>query len=156
MSELSSIVIGIGNSLRNDDGVGLRVAHMIGDMAIKGVSVVEGIGDGYSLVDIWSKHDRAIVIDCTVSGNTPGKLFRFDALREEIPADLFNGYSTHSISVAEALELGKVLGKIPKNLIIYGIEGKDLSPGEILTPEVEDSAHRAVELIVEELTGTER
>jgi hydrogenase maturation protease len=152
MSSPSTVVIGIGNGMRRDDGVGLHVARMIGDLAIEGVTVIEGVGDGYALVEAWSGCDRAIIVDCTVSGKAAGTILRFDALSENIPADLFDGYSTHSISAVDAVELGKVLGKIPQSVVIFGIEGKDLSPGENLTPEVERAAGRVVEFIAEELS----
>jgi hydrogenase maturation protease len=152
VSASSTVVIGIGNSLRRDDGVGLCVASMIEELAIEGVTVIEGVGDGYALVEAWSDCNRAIVVDCTVSGNAAGRIFRFDALSESIPADLFNGYSTHSISAVDAVELGKVLGRVPQSLIIFGIEGEDVSPGEGLTPKVEEAAARVAGLIAEELS----
>ena len=153
MSSLSTVVIGIGNSLRRDDGVGLCVARMIKELSIVGVTVIEGVGDGYALVEAWSDFDRAFVVDCAVSGSAAGTVFRFDALRESIPADLFTGLSTHSISAVDAVELGKVVGKIPRSLVIFGIEGKDLSPSESLTPEVLEAAGRVVELIAVELSA---
>ena len=152
MALLSTVVIGVGNGLRRDDGVGLDVARMVGELAIKDVTVIEGVGDGYALVEAWNDFDRAIVVDCTISGEAAGKIFRFNALSENIPTDLFNGYSTHSISVVDAVELGKVLGRIPHSLIIFGVEGKDISPGEGLTPKVKDAATRVAELIAEELS----
>jgi hydrogenase maturation protease len=152
MSALSTVVIGVGNGLRSDDGVGLYVARLVGELAIEGVTVIEGIGDGYALVEAWGDCDKAIVVDCTVSGNATGKILRFDALCESIPVDLFNGYSTHSISVVDAVELGKVLGRVPQSLIIYGIEGEDVSPGEGLTPKVGEAATHVAGLIAEELS----
>lgn len=156
MSLLSTVVIGIGNSLRRDDGVGLYVASVIKELSIEGVTVIEGVGDGYALVEAWSNCDRAVVIDCTVSGSAAGTVFRFDALRESIPADLFKGLSTHCISAVDAIALGRILGKIPGSLVIFGIEGEDLSPGEQLTRQVEESADRVVDLIAEELSATNR
>jgi hydrogenase maturation protease len=152
MSSPSTIVIGVGNGLRRDDGVGLYAARRIKELAIENVTVVEGIGDGYALVEAWSGCDRAVVVDCTVSGNEVGTVFRFDALNENIPADLFNGYSTHSISVVDAVELGKVLGRVPQSLIIFGIEGQDVSTGDRLTPEVEKAADHLIRLIIQELS----
>ena len=152
MSSSSTIVIGIGNGLRRDDGVGLYAAHMIKKLAIENVTVIEGIGDGYALLEAWSGCDRAIVVDCTISGKAVGTIFRFDALSENIPADLFNGYSTHSISVVDAVELGKVLGRVPQSLVIFGIEGQDVSPGDRLTPEVEKAADHLIRLITQELS----
>ena len=152
MALLSTVVIGVGNGLRRDDGVGLYVARMVEELAIKDVTVIEGISDGYALVEAWNDFNRAIVVDCTVSGEAAGRIIRFDALSENIPTDLFNGYSTHSISVVDAVELGKVLGRIPHSLIIFGVEGEDILPGEGLTAKVEEAAARVAGLIAEELS----
>ena len=151
MAEHPVAVIGIGNAYRSDDAVGLYVAGQVRSHALKGVAVVEGIGDGFALVDAWSDSDRAFVIDCASSGAPPGTTFRFDALRETIPSDLFSGLSTHSISVNEAIELARVLNRLPKGLVVYGIEGENMSAGVELTSAVQDSARMVAASIVEEI-----
>ena len=151
MAEHPVTVIGIGNPYRGDDRVGLYVAEQVRNHALKGLSVVEGIGDGFALIDAWAESDLAIVIDCASSGSTPGTTFRFDAVRETIPGNLFSGLSTHSISVNEAIDLARVLNRLPKELVVYGIEGENFSTGLDLAPVVEASAHKVVESILEEI-----
>jgi len=143
--------MGIGNAYRSDDAVGLYVAGQVLSHALKGVIVVDGIGDGYALIDAWSDSDRAFVIDCASSGAPPGTTFRFDALHETIPSYLFSGLSTHSIAVNDAIELARVLNRLPGGLVVYGIEAKNLSAGDELTSAVQDSAHEVARCIVEEI-----
>lgn len=151
MAQYSAAVIGIGNAYRSDDAVGLYVAGRVRLQGLEGVNIVEGIGDGYALIDAWSGSDWAFVIDCASSGAPPGTTFRFDALRETIPSDLFSGLSTHSIAVNDAIELARVLNRLPRGLVVYGIEAEHLSAGVELTSVVCDSANEVAKAIVKEI-----
>ncbi|MFH1374904.1 MAG: hydrogenase maturation protease [bacterium] len=144
-------VVGIGNAYRSDDGVGLYIAERIRSLALNGVKAVVGIGDGFALVDIWSDSTMVFVIDCASSGALSGTTYRFDALHEKIPSNLFSGLSTHSIAVNDAVELARVLNRLPGGLVVYGIEGSDFSPGNDLTPAVRESAHKVVDSIYKEI-----
>jgi len=144
-------VIGIGNAFRTDDAVGLYVAEQVRSRGLEGVSVVEGIPDGYALIDAWAGADRAYVVDCASSGAAPGTTYRFDAVRESIPAELFSGLSTHSIAVTDAIDLARTLGRLPAELVVYGIEGENVSAGHGLTSAVQASADRIVDAVLEEI-----
>ena len=144
-------VIGIGNAYRTDDGVGLYVARKFTNHAVAGVKAVVGIGDGFALMDEWSSTDLAFVIDCAWSGAAPGTIFRFDALCETIPSNLFRGVSTHSISINEAIEIARILNRLPRRLIVYGIEGQDCFAGATVTPEVLQGADDMIRQINREI-----
>jgi hydrogenase maturation protease len=146
-----ALVVGIGNRLRGDDGVGLYVASLIRDASLADVSVVEGVGDAYSLIEMWSRITRVFVIDCTVSSKEVGEISRFDALSETIPADLFAEWSTHSISVIKAINMAGALGRLPWSIVIYGIEGGDFSRQSGLSPAVEAAAHSVAQCIAAEI-----
>jgi hydrogenase maturation protease len=88
-----------------------------------------------------------------VSQTKAGRTVRFDALTEKIPVELFAGYSTHSINIVTAIQLATVLGRLPRRLLVYGIEGEDLSFGEGLSPAVQKAAVTVAQDIVVELCG---
>jgi len=138
------VVIGIGSVFRSDDGLGLFVAEQIDKLGLAGVKVVDGVGDGYALIDSWAGAETAFVIDCAYAGGEPATIYRFDALRESIPADLFLGLSTHSISITDAVALAEVMNRLPRRLIVYGIEGENFEAGTRITPCVK---HRAMEVV---------
>ena len=144
------VVIGIGNEFRRDDGAGMYVSGLIKERTDRKIKVVDGVPDGYAMIETWNDSSRVIIIDCATSGTKPGTIYRFDALNEKIPGELFDGYSTHSISVVDAIELAGTLGRLPKRLLVYGIEGKDYSPGTQLSPEVKMAADQLVEQILDE------
>jgi len=152
MNNISNVVVvGIGNEFRKDDGVGLYVSRLIREKIDRDIKVVDGVPDGYALIETWDDSSRVFVIDCAASENNSGTTYRFDALKEKIPGDLFDGFSTHSISVVDAIELAKTLGRLPKSLMVFGIEGNDYTPGTLLSPEVKMAADQLVEQILDEL-----
>ncbi len=97
-------------------------------------------------MDSWKEHDRVCVVDAVSSGASPGSIHRMNASKEPIPSKFFS-CSTHDFGVAEAIELARTLGQLPKQLQLFGVEGKNFQPGEMLSSEVE----RAMALVVDEI-----
>ena len=147
----SILVIGIGNQYRFDDGVGPFTARLIREMKIAGVDVIETIKDGAALVETWDQARAVFIIDATLAGAQPGQVLRIDALAEKLDVDAFAGFSTHSFGLAESIELGKTLGKLPASLIIFGVEGKNYAKAIGLSQEVEKSARKVAARIKEEI-----
>lgn len=154
MSDDSIVVIGIGNDFRGDDAVGLYTARLLEERGLPGTSIVVGVAEGTALIDHWESAAKCFVIDCAVSGANPGTRHTFQAHIEAIPGDIFTGYSTHNISVTDAVELAKVMGKLPKELIVYGIEGCNFEPGAALSKDVESMAREVAREIATKITAT--
>jgi len=145
------LVIGVGNDIRGDDGVGLEVARALLDLSPPDVTVIEATGEGTALMEAWKGYERVILIDATQSGSAPGDIHHFKAHQEPLPARFFH-YSTHAFSVAEAVEMARALGELPPEVIIYGIEGENYTAGEGLSPEVERAASLVVERALQDLS----
>jgi len=145
------VVIGVGNEFRTDDGVGLYIVRKIKEIGLDGVKIIEGISDGTSLIDAWEEATAAFVVDCAVSGASPGTTYRFDTTNDKIPRDLFSSYSTHAIDVADTVDLARILGKLPPCLIIYGIEGSNFAPGNVLSPVIKEKAEEVVKSLIQEI-----
>lgn len=139
-------IIGIGNDYRRDDAVGLLVARALKTRAPAGCEVLEASGEGAQLMELWKDAEAVILIDALQSGHSPGAVRRFAAHREALPARSFR-YSTHAFSLGEAIELARALGEIPPRLEVFGIEGRDFSAGEGLSPEVAAAARALAEEI---------
>ncbi len=150
MHNQSLVIIGLGNSLRSDDGAGLKAAEILSRRVPENVTVVMGVSDGTSLMEIWSNYETAIIVDSVVSGEKPGSIFRYDGLGEKIPEDYFRGYSTHAFSIVETIELARALEELPDKLVIYGIESVNFEPGDKLSLEVS----RAVDNVTDEIYET--
>lgn len=143
--------MGVGNAWRSDDGAGLAVARRLAD-ELPGVDVLEREGEPTSLIDAWAGAEAVWVVDAVASDAAPGTVHRLDASRAELPATLFRT-STHHISLAETVELARVLDRLPARLVVYGIEGASFETGEALTPAVAAAVDRAAESIREEVAA---
>jgi hydrogenase maturation protease len=128
MSAGSARVIGIGNPLRGDDGVGCEVARRVRARGLPEVAVLDEERDGARLMDAWAGATTVVMIDATASGAPPGTIRRFDAGRHPLP-DATLAASTHQFGVRDAIELARVLGTLPSRVIVYGIEGETFGPG---------------------------
>ena len=101
------VVIGIGNTYRSDDGVGLAVADKLAQSAPPGVRVHAGVTDLSALLDAWAGAELGVVVDATVSsGAVPGRIRRFTS--DAVAAARTT--SSHGLDVARALELGEARG----------------------------------------------
>ena len=128
-------VLGLGNRLRRDDGVGPWVASELA-RRVQGADVRQIDGDGFALLDAFGGAHEVLLVDA-VAGPLPQ-----DALR----------CSTHALGVVEAVELARALGQLPARLHVYGIEGADFGSGEGLSPAVAAAAGALVEELLIELT----
>jgi hydrogenase maturation protease len=138
------IVIGLGNEFRGDDGAGLSVARQLRD---RGLPAVEHEGDPAWLMERWNGASAVILIDAVRSGSAPGTLHRFDVSTSPLPRDLFKG-STHTLDVADAVELSRALGTLPARVLIFGIEAGDFGIARGLSSEVETALPVVVEEVV--------
>jgi hydrogenase maturation protease len=135
------LVIGIGNPDRGDDAAGLEVARRL--RSTESSQLVNG---SFDLMDIWAEADEVIVVDAARSGAPAGTIHSIMADKEPVPVGLL-GTSTHSVGVAETVELARSLGRLPSRLLIYGIEAAEVGLGEGLSAEVERAVEQLVRLI---------
>ena len=146
-------VIGVGNAWRGDDAAGLLAARLLGDV-LPDLDVRNCEGDPVGLLDAWDGADTVWVVDAVSSGAKPGTVHRLEATEAELPRDLF-GASTHVFGLAEAVELGRALDRLPERLVVFGVEGSRFNAGDAVSPEVERAAADVaaqVEREVEECT----
>ncbi|TFE47866.1 hydrogenase maturation protease [Streptomyces sp. ICN441] len=148
----TTVVIGIGNEFRRDDGVGWAAVALLGVRAGRralpaGTALVRSDGDPGRLIELWENTALAVVVDaCFPSPARPGRTHRWSGGAEDGPLRPAGParHSTHGLGLAEALHLGDSLGRGPGRLVVYAVEGADRSLGTGLTPAVA----RAVPLLV--------
>lgn len=149
------VVVGVGNALRGDDAAGIAVVASLRGRVPEDVEVVECEQEPSRLLDAWSDAELALVVDACASGEPQGTIHRFDASSEPLPARVFRS-STHAFGVGDAVELARALDRLPQQVVVYGVEGGDFTPGSGLTPEVESAVARVADQIVFELVGGRR
>lgn len=140
-----TIVIGLGNPLRGDDGIGLEVARALATRR-PAMRVIEHDREPLDLIELWGDASSAIVIDA-VAGEEPGRIHRLDASagtgrwQRRIPA------SSHALDLGQVIELAGLLGRLPPRLEVLAIEGRSFDAGTAPTAEV----RAAGRLVVAEL-----
>jgi hydrogenase maturation protease len=149
-----TIVIAPGNRFRGDDGAGPLVADRL---KVRGrhVTVADGPMDALRILSLWEDAPLAVVIDAAYSGARPGTVQRIECGAGGLPKDLAR-CSSHGIGIAEAIDLGRVLGRMPGRLVMYVIEAKSLAFGAALSPEVESVLGDVARRVEDELAADDR
>jgi hydrogenase maturation protease len=147
MTNARQVVIGVGNTYRGDDGVGLAVVERLRTRVPNGVELIACEQEPTRLLDAWQGFEAAIVIDAVISGSEPGALHRYEASDEAVPDRVFHS-STHAFGVGETIELARTLRKLPKRLIVYGIEGQTFESSDELSAPVAAAIGRAVDAVL--------
>jgi len=150
-----TVVIGIGNILLGDDGVGVHVINRLRSETLPAeVKLIEGGVGGLSLLNFIRGVERAVFIDA-VAGDKPGRIHRFsESDLDSKVRSLLSPASLHDVGLAETIKIGKSVypDEIPDQIIVYGVEVKE--PKEFsteLSKEVSDSVDKVVKLILDEL-----
>jgi hydrogenase maturation protease len=144
------VILGVGNLLLSDEGVGVHVANKLMEMDLPaGVEVIEGGTDGFRLMNVVTEADRLIVVDAVKGGSPPGSIYRFDIKDAPSSPDAFKT-SVHQIGILEVVHLSELIGQTPETTVI-GVEPGSLEMGMELSPEVQEKIPKIIELILEEV-----
>lgn len=147
------LVIGLGNEHRSDDRLGLEVARALKSKLRGKVHVEECTSGGVALLDLWRGFDRVLVVDAIRSGSPGGTVHRLEAGDGALPG-FHSATSTHGLSLGEAVALGKGLGNLPRQLVVYGVEAENLEMGVALSPSVRRGVEEATARILAELDSS--
>ena len=145
------LILGVGNLLRKDDGVGVQAAQRLQRLPLPvGVKVVDGGSAGVAMLDLLEGHERAVIIDAADMGLEPGSVakFRPEATQFRSPEVRL---SLHSSDVAGVLELARLLGKPLPALVVIGVQPRDTGWGTEMSVDVLAQMHHIVDLVLEEI-----
>jgi hydrogenase maturation protease len=147
------VVIGLGNSYRRDDAVGIVAAVALNELALPGVRVVTDIVEPVSLLEAWSGAALAVVIDAAVmTPSTPGRVRR--CVLSDVVAGP-EGLSSHGVDITRTHALGQALGRGPDALVVFTIEVADTGHGIGLTAQVAGAVPEVVCMAVDEINRTQ-
>ncbi len=146
------LVLCLGNALRRDDAVALRVADALEAAPPAGAAIRRSAAAGLYLLDDMEGFDRVVVVDAVRTGRPPGTVLSFPL--EDLRAP--EGPSPHSIGLPSALARARAAGApVPGRIHVVAVEVLDMEHvGEGLTPEVaaavpeaEQAVRRAIEAL---------
>jgi hydrogenase maturation protease len=144
------LVLGIGNILLRDEGVGVRVAQRLQCMQLPAsVEVVDGGTAGADLLDVLAERKKVIVIDAVDAEIEPGAVLRFGG--DELEPSKTAEVSLHDVGIAETLAMTKMLSCAPESVVFLGVKPADLRPGLELSERVADSMEHVIELVLGEI-----
>ena len=115
--------------------------------------VIEESRVGADLLESWKGARLVIIVDAASSGAKPGTVHCIDARAQQIPRGLFHR-STHAFGVGDAVELARVMDRLPPRMLVYGIEGEEFKEGMELSRRVEESVDAVVELVLNVLRAS--
>lgn len=144
---MSAAAVCLGSPFRGDDAVGSEVAARLRE---EGALLLDCADDPTRLLEEWSELDTVVVVDAVSTGAPPGTLHRIDLGHEPLPGGL-RLTSTHALGLAEALELGRALGRAPARIVLLGVEGARFGMGEEMSPEVAGAIDALVAAAIAEL-----
>ena len=145
-----TLVIGIGNADRGDDGAGLEVARRVRARKPRDTDVRECSGEASRLLEAFEGRSRVILIDAASGGGRPGATRRFEAYDKALPTSLLHT-STHSWGIVEAVEMARCLGQLPPCVVVYAIEAASFEPGCRLSAPVMRAVDRVLNRVLREL-----
>jgi hydrogenase maturation protease len=132
-------VIGIGNPLRRDDGIGIVLVEKlrkIKNQLHDTIDYIDGGTGGMNLLHLLPRFESIVLIDAVNFGGKPGesRIFSMDEVLSKKPMITL---STHGSDFFQILQLSKRLKEAPDALVIFGVQPKDTSFGQYLSEEVE-------------------
>ncbi|MFG3259844.1 hydrogenase maturation protease [Streptomyces sp. NPDC048172] len=152
-------IIGVGNEFRHDDGAGWAVVRTLAERARErplppGTRLEVCDGDPARLIALWEGADLAVVLDAAhAHPGHPGRLHRLAAEGPALTAARSPEASSHGLGLGEAVELSRALGRLPRRLVVYAVEGADHSMGTGLSEPVAEAVERLALLVEDEITA---
>nr|WP_319490625.1 HyaD/HybD family hydrogenase maturation endopeptidase [uncultured Desulfobacter sp.] len=146
-------VLGVGNILYSDDGVGVRVIEKLREeyRFSDNITLVDGGVQGLNLMDIILDAGRLIVVDTVLNNGQPGDIYRI--IHEQAHGRLPAGNALHQADLIETLTFCTLLGQVPDTTII-GIEPKDYTTfSDQLTPPIQDRLADLTQKVLEEIVN---
>lgn len=142
-------IVGLGNPLRGDDAAGplacAAIQHLLADAAVAFLLIEQPL----DLVDSLDVYEAAFIVDACLCSLPAGEVVAFSW-----PAKSLEDYrspSTHTMSLAQSLDLGYTLGLLPATIRVFAISGKEFGTGQAPTESVSLGSARAAEMIVAEV-----
>lgn len=147
------VVLGVGNILLSDEGVGVRAVEEIERRyrLPDSVELIDGGTSGMEVMGSLAHADHVLILDAVKSGSAPASLVRLSGA--EVPKFFSLKMSPHQVSLADVLATLEFAGESPKNVTVLGVEPESLEYNLGLTPAVAARLPQLVDMAVAELRG---
>lgn len=144
-------ILGIGNTLFSDEGVGIHVLPLLEEMLseMEDIEIVEGLTDGMKLLGPVEEAESLLIIDAINAGRPGGEILVLDG--DEVPAYFGIKMSVHQLGFQEVLFAAKLRDRYPKNIAMIGMQPTSLKLGIGLTEQNERMVSKLIEAIEKQI-----
>jgi hydrogenase maturation protease len=144
------LVLGLGNVLLEDDGIGAAAVAVLVDRyeAPSGVRILDGGTLGLSLLPYLESADAVILVDAVSAEEPPGSVVRLDG--DDVPPAVATRLSPHQVGVADLLDGARWLGRYPNRIVLLGLVPESMKLAIGLSPRVRAALPQLVERVADE------
>jgi hydrogenase maturation protease len=143
------VVIGVGNLLLRDEGIGIHAVRALQEINLPAdVAIVDG-GTAPDLIACTGAGDKLIIIDAAKAGGEVGTIYRLQP--QDLAEEQGHFTSVHELGVAQSLKLMTLVGNKPGEIVIIGVEPKEIDWGTELSPELQQKVPQIVRVILREI-----
>jgi len=148
---LRVLLLGVGNVLLSDEGLGVRLVEELRRRYrfSPDVELIDGGTLGIDLLYFIEGFDRLLLVDAVLGGSPPGTLYRFEG--EEVKAYFRKKVSAHELGIQEVLAIAQMLGKAPKEIVLLGMEPESLEISLELSESVRSRFEELISAVLREL-----
>lgn len=149
-SESKLLILGLGNLLCTDDGVGPAVAQAIAGTRVvpEGVQVLDGGTLGLALLPYLEDAERAILVDAIEVDAPPGTLVRLEG--DEVGPAVAARLSVHQVGVSDLIEAARWRDRVPPTLVLHGVVPESTELAVELSPRVQAALPALIDAVLEE------
>jgi hydrogenase maturation protease len=147
---LNALVLGLGNLVHSDDGVGIHAIHLLqlDPRVPASVTLIDGGTQGLSLIPHISGFSRVLVIDAVNACEAPGTLLRFEG---RALSGLPGKATVHQLGFADLMVAMNLLGEAPEDVIVVGVQPVSTDWGAELTLPVQQTLPSLLDAVIEQL-----
>ena len=147
---MGKLVLGIGNVLLRDEGIGCHVVYALERIPLPDVKVIDG-GTCPDVLQFLEDADKLVIVDAVKGGGMPGQIYRFHF--EDITLEQKPFLSLHDVGLVDSLMLMQLWHNIDEAVII-GVEPREINWGLELSPELQEKMPQIIDAILAELNNT--
>ena len=147
-----TIVIGLGNPLMSDEGIGVHLIRKLSEHQDKFPSVefIDAGTGGMNVLHLIANRKKAVIIDCVKMDKKPGTIKRFEPADVQTTKKMMH-FSLHEADILRIIEISRQLGECPNQIVIFGIEPESLELGQNLSKTLSNGTNAYLNDICNEL-----
>lgn len=151
---MRKVILGVGNILMSDEGIGVHIVNELKaselNSSVGELEIVDGGTLGIDLIPVIEKADKLIIVDAVKNGGNPGTIYKFKFKECHLNIEK-NKFSLHQIDLIDTLKIMQIQNKLPEEIVLIGIEPKNLGWGENLSEELKEKIPQIKKILEEEV-----